>query len=59
MCWLCNPQLKLKNLVMARVKEIKRVTEGVSFWWVKGEINIADLAAKGIVSIAPKPQIDR
>ena len=51
MCWLCNPQLKLKNWVMARVKEIKRVTEGVSFWWVKGEVNIADLATKGTVSI--------
>ena len=50
MCWLGNPQLKLKNWVMARVKEIKRVTKDVVFYWVKGEVNIADLATKGIVS---------
>merc|ERR1711994_310778 len=50
MCWLCNPQLKLKNWVMARVKEIKRVTKDVVFYWVKGDVNIADLATKGIVS---------
>ena len=50
MCWLGNPQLKLKNWVMARVKEIKRVTKDAVFYWVKGEVNIADLATKGIVS---------
>ena len=50
MCWLCNPQLKLKNWVMARVKEIRRVTKDVAFYWIKGEVNIADLATKGIVT---------
>ena len=51
MCWIQNPQLKLKNWVMARVKEVKRLTEGTEFFWVKGEENIADLATKGLVDL--------
>ena len=51
MCWLQNPQLKLKNWVMARVKEVLRLTSGTEFFWVKGEENIADLATKGLVSL--------
>ena len=50
MCWISNPELRLKNWAMARVREIQRLTKDVKFYWVRGDHNIADLATKGQVS---------
>ena len=49
--WICNPNLKLKAWVFARVSEIRRISGTVEYYWVRGEWNIADIATKGRVTI--------
>ena len=51
LCWVMNPELKLKNWCFARVQEIHRISGEVEYYWVKGENNIADLATKGQVTV--------
>ena len=51
LCWVKNPDLKLKNWCFARVQEIHRISGSVDHYWVAGDQNIADLATKGLASV--------
>ena len=49
-CWISNPDNKLKQFVNARVKLIKRLVGDDRFYHVAGEKNPADLLTRGNVT---------
>ena len=52
LCWAENPTLKLKSWTFARVQDIKRLNGEAKSYWVKGTLNIADIATKGQVTVS-------
>ena len=49
--WSENPELKLKSWMFARVQDIKRLNGQAKAFWIKGTMNIADIATKGVVAM--------
>ena len=49
--WQEDPDMKLKSWAFARVQDIKRLNGQAKAFWVKGVLNIADIATKGVVTV--------
>jgi len=50
--WAQDPDMKLKSWSFARVQDIRRLNSEAVCFWVKGTLNISDIATKGIITIA-------
>ena len=52
LCWAENPNLKLRSWTFARVQDLRRLNGEAKAYWVRGTLNIADIATKGQVTVS-------